>query len=40
MGEKLTVTQLAKCIDQTLLKPYVSNEELRTHCEKAVAYGF
>ena len=39
MGEKLTVTQLAKCIDQTLLKPYVSNEELRTHCEKAVAYG-
>lgn len=37
---KLTVEQLAAKIDQTLLKPYVTYEDLRRHCEKAAAYGF
>lgn len=35
-----TEIQLAKMIDQTLLKPNVSYEELRNHCETAAAYGF
>lgn len=35
-----TEIQLAKMIDQTLLKPNVSYEELRNHCETATAYGF
>ncbi len=37
---KLTVEQLAAKIDQTLLKPYVTYEDLRRHCETAAAYGF
>ena len=32
--------ELAKMIDQTLLKPYVSLEDLRRHCVQAAEYGF
>lgn len=32
--------ELAQKIDQTLLKPYVSLEDLRRHCETAARYGF
>ncbi|SKA85246.1 deoxyribose-phosphate aldolase [Clostridium sp. USBA 49] len=37
---KLTVTELAKMIDQTLLKPYISNDDLRKHCKQAAEYNF
>jgi len=36
----LTISELAKMIDQTLLKQYVSNEDLRKHCEQAAEYNF
>ena len=32
--------EFAKMIDQTLLKPYVSLEDLRRHCVQAAEYGF
>lgn len=32
--------QLAKMIDQTLLKPNVTLDDLRRHCETALQYGF
>jgi len=37
---QLTVSQLAQMIDQTLLTPYASREELRKHCLEAMRYGF
>lgn len=37
---KLTVEELCKMIDQTLLKPYATREELRKYCETAAQYGF
>lgn len=37
---QLTLEQLAGMIDQTLLKPYVSNQDLRLHCEEAAAHHF
>lgn len=37
---KLSVEELAGMIDQTLLKQYVSNEDLRKHCETAAKYKF
>ena len=37
---KLTARQVAQTIDQTLLKPYASYDDLRAHCESAMAYGF
>lgn len=40
MEKKLSVAELAKMIDQTLLKNYVSNKELKEHCEKAHEYSF
>ena len=36
----ITVQQLAGMIDHTLLKPYVTNKDLRAHCETAIRYGF
>ena len=36
----LTVNELAKMIDHTLLKPFISNEDLRKHCEDAIKYNF
>lgn len=38
--QKLTPEELAKMIDQTLLKPYVTREDLREHCEIAKKYNF
>ena len=32
---EITPEKLAKMIDQTLLKPYVTLDDLREHCEKA-----
>lgn len=37
---KLSAEELAGMIDQTLLKPFVSNEDLKKHCESAMNYGF
>jgi deoxyribose-phosphate aldolase len=37
---KLTVEELAGMIDQTLLEQYISNEDLRKHCETAAQYKF
>lgn len=37
---KLTVEELAGMIDQTLLKPYVTEEDLKEHCKTAIKYGF
>lgn len=37
---KLTMEELAGMIDQTLLKQYVSNEDLKKHCETAAKYKF
>ncbi len=37
---KPTVQELAKMIDQTLLKPFASHEDLKAHCETAATYGF
>ena len=36
----LTVNELAKMIDHTLLKPFISNEDLIKHCEDAIKYNF
>ena len=36
----LTVEELAKMIDQTLLKPYATDEDLIKHCEEAKKYNF
>ena len=36
----LTVDELAKMIDHTLLKPFISNEDLKRHCEDAINYNF
>lgn len=36
----LTPEQLAGMIDHTLLKQYVTLEEMKAHCETAKAYGF
>lgn len=36
----LKISELAKMIDQTLLKQYISNEDLRIHCEQAAEYNF
>ncbi|MDD3428467.1 MAG: deoxyribose-phosphate aldolase [Oscillospiraceae bacterium] len=36
----LTAAQLAGMIDQTLLKPYVTLDELKAHCEGAAKYKF
>lgn len=36
----MTVEELAKKIDQTLLKPFASEDDLRQHCEIAAKYGF
>lgn len=36
----LSVNELAKMIDHTLLKPFISNEDLRKHCEDAIKYNF
>jgi deoxyribose-phosphate aldolase len=36
----MTVEELAKKIDQTLLKPYATQDELRHHCQTAMRYGF
>lgn len=37
---KLTTSELAKKIDQTLLKPFATYEDLHKHCETAAIYGF
>ncbi|MEG1012551.1 MAG: deoxyribose-phosphate aldolase [Ruthenibacterium sp.] len=37
---KLTPEQLAGMIDQTLLKPFVTQDDLRRHCAKAAQYHF
>ncbi len=37
---KLPLEKLAKTIDQTLLKPFITWEDLRIHCETAVKYHF
>ena len=37
---EITPEKLAKMIDQTLLKPYVTLDDLREHCEKAKEYNF
>ena len=36
----LTMAELAKMIDHTLLKAFISNEDLKKHCEDAIKYGF
>lgn len=36
----LTAEKLAKMIDQTLLKQYVTMDDLKEHCETAKKYGF
>ncbi len=38
--EKLTVKELAKYIDHTLLSPFAKEEDLVLHCETARNYGF
>lgn len=40
MNKQLSVNELAKMIDQTLLTHYISNEALKEHCEKAMVYNF
>ncbi len=37
---KLTVNELAKMIDQTLLKPFATRVDLKEHCEIAMKYNF
>ncbi len=37
---KLTVQELAKMIDQTILKAFATHEDLRKHCETAKEYNF
>lgn len=36
----LDIKGLAKMIDHTLLKPYISNVELLNHCSEAIKYSF
>lgn len=36
----LTLDELAKMIDHTLLKPFICDEDLKKHCEDAMKYGF
>ncbi|NLI21567.1 MAG: deoxyribose-phosphate aldolase [Clostridiales bacterium] len=36
----LTAEQLSQMIDQTLLTPYASHDDLRKHCLEAARYGF
>lgn len=36
----LKVSELAKMIDHTVLKPYISNDDLVQHCEEAKKYNF
>ena len=36
----LSVEELAKMIDQTLLKAYATDEDLKKHCEEAKRYNF
>lgn len=36
----LTVTQFANMIDQTELKPFITDEVMKTHCERSNFYGF
>lgn len=36
----LTIEELAKMIDQTLLKPYATDEDLLKHCEETKKYNF
>ncbi len=38
--EKLTAEELANMIDQTLLKPEATEDDLRAHCRKAAEYHF
>lgn len=38
--KELTPQKLAKMIDQTLLKSYVTLEDMRLHCEEAAKYNF
>lgn len=40
MENKMTPSQLAKYFDQTLLKPYVTEQQLREFCEESDRYGF
>lgn len=40
MKTNLTPEQLAKYFDQTLLKPFVTEERLREFCEESDRYGF
>ena len=40
MKINFTPEQLAKYMDQTLLKPYVTEEQLRAFCEESDRYGF
>lgn len=37
---KRTPAELAQMFDQTLLKPYVSNEDFRKFCDESMQYGF
>lgn len=37
---KITPEGMAKMIDQTLLKAYVSDEDFKAFCEESAAYGF
>ena len=40
MNSNLTPQKIAKMIDQTLLKAYVSDEDFRAFCEESAAYDF
>lgn len=40
MENEMTPTRLAKYFDQTLLKPYVTEQQLREFCEQSDKYGF
>lgn len=38
--ERITAEQMARMIDQTLLKPYASTEDFRVFCEESARYHF
>ena len=40
MSTMLSASQLAKMIDHTLLDNHTTNQQLKQHCETAIAYGF
>ena len=40
MNTKFTPEQLAKYFDQTLLKPFVTEEQLKEFCLESDRYGF